>query len=253
MKLVMDERLKHRLIGLAVVISLAAIFAPAMMKNPNRTEDNLNVHVKLPPKPQSPKIAIVDEKDMFKTIKVSRVDIPPVSDEDHLPQLAKAETLNSDLPVAHQESIAAQVEPSIDAKAIKLAVNEAAKVKVKQMTALAQNHPVKPLVPVASKPRTIVAVVAKPKVKQTIKPAVKQSVYAVQLASFSQLSNAQTLVNRLRAKGYKSNYVLIKTRQGPIYKVFAGHSPTKNDALKLKTQLASSLQLNGFVVNTGVS
>lgn len=34
MTLVIDERIKHRLIGLAVIISLGAIFAPAIMKNP---------------------------------------------------------------------------------------------------------------------------------------------------------------------------------------------------------------------------
>lgn len=33
MKLIMDEKVKHRLIGLAVIISLGAIFAPALIKN----------------------------------------------------------------------------------------------------------------------------------------------------------------------------------------------------------------------------
>lgn len=34
MKLVIDEKLKHHLVGVAVVLSLGAIFLPAMMKNP---------------------------------------------------------------------------------------------------------------------------------------------------------------------------------------------------------------------------
>lgn len=77
--------------------------------------------------------------------------------------------------------------------------------------------------------------------------------YAVQLASFSQLSNAQALVGKLNSKGYKAKFIRTSGKQGPVYKVYAGHSPRKVDALKLKSQLASAMQLNGFVVNTGVS
>ena len=72
MKLVMDEKLKHRLIGLAVIISLGAIFAPAMMKKSSqRLESNFSVNVKLPPKPLAPDVVMTDEKEMFKTIKDS--------------------------------------------------------------------------------------------------------------------------------------------------------------------------------------
>jgi DedD protein len=81
----------------------------------------------------------------------------------------------------------------------------------------------------------------------------KKGLYAVQLASFSKLANAQALVTKLQRKGYKANYVKTVARNGTIYKVYAGHSPVKSDVVKLKTQLASAMQMNGFVVNTGVS
>jgi DedD protein len=90
-------------------------------------------------------------------------------------------------------------------------------------------------------------------VKNNSKAVTRKEVYAVQLASFSHLNNAQSLVNRLRAKGYKANYTKTANNRGAVYKVFAGNSPRKLDVLKLKTQLATAMQINGFVVNTGVS
>lgn len=77
MKLVIDEKLKHRLVGVAVVLSLGAIFLPAMMKKSSqRLENHFSVKVQLPPKPTTPNVAITNEKEMFETIKVAKVEIP---------------------------------------------------------------------------------------------------------------------------------------------------------------------------------
>lgn len=79
MKLIMDEKVKHRLIGLAVIISLGAIFAPALIKKSSQSpESNFSVNVKLPPKPLPPDVVITDEKEVFKTIKVAKTEIPPI-------------------------------------------------------------------------------------------------------------------------------------------------------------------------------
>ncbi len=257
MKIVMDEKLKHRLIGLAVIISLGAIFAPAVMRKSNqRAEDNFSVNVKLPPKPVTPNVAVTDEKDMFKTIKISRVDVPPASEENQLPELAKAEPLKVEPTVSTNESEVAAVEPDLQAESIQLALDKTAQVKAHQVIKLAANKAVKRIA-AAPIPKKNVVHVAQAKVKPPVHMNAKQiahkDVYAVQLASFSQISNAQALVTRLRGKGYKANFIKLKGKQGPIYKVFAGHSPRKNDAVKLKSQLALAMQLNGFVVNTGVS
>lgn len=82
MKLVIDEKLKHRLVGVAVVLSLGAIFLPAMMKKSSqRLENNFSVKVQLPPKPTTPDVAITDEKEMFKTIKIAKIEIPPAVEQ----------------------------------------------------------------------------------------------------------------------------------------------------------------------------
>jgi DedD protein len=237
MKLVVDEKLKHRLIGLAVIISLAAIFAPAVMKKSSQHLDHkLSVHVKLPQKPVAPDVVLTDEKEMFKTIKVARVNIQPVTEERQLTELVKAEPVH-------------------------LALNEAANHRAKKIIKTAatqsvkQSIPIKQPVKVALKQKAVPAQVVQKQITGVIKkPVIKRDIYAVQLASFSQLINAQALVDKLRLKGYKANVVKTSANEGEdVYKVYAGHSPDKLEVIRLKAQLASTMQLRGFVVNTGVS
>jgi DedD protein len=252
MKLVIDEKLKHRLIGLAVIISLVAIFAPAIMKKSSqRLENNLSVTIKLPTKPLAPNVVLTDEKELFKTIKIAKVNIPAVTEKDQLPELAKAEIIHSDALQEDKVQEIAQADIKSNEKPIKIALNQVVKHSAKNAIKVAVNKPIASHAPViALKSKTVkknIKLVAKSK------PVPKADVYAVQLASFSQLTNAQTLVNKLRHKGYKATFAKVPGKQGPVYKVFAGHSPRKVEVLKLKNQLASAMQLNGFIVNTGVS
>jgi len=257
MKLVIDEKLKHRLIGMAVIISLGAIVAPAMMKKSSQTMDtNYSVRVKLPVKPEEPSIAIADGKEVFKTIKLARVNVPPVSEESQLPGIAKADVLHEELVTLNELPSLGRNESSSSLEPVQLALDKAAKNTVKAATQIALRT-VEPEV----KP-TVLSSTTKLKQMKRAKPIVASSsqktpvrgpVYAVQLASFSRLANAQALVNRLHRKGYKASYIRVATKSGISYKVYAGHSPRKTEAVRLKTQLANAMQLDGFVVNTGVS
>jgi DedD protein len=259
MKLVMDEKLKHRLIGLAVIISLGAIFAPAIMKKSSQSlENNYSVNIKLPPKPLVPDVVSSNEQDVFKTIKVAKVKLPSVSEDHQLPELVRAETIKSDSINTNKATAVARTESEVKSEPIQLALNEAAQSTVKKAINVAAVNPKKALPVIATRGKAVVKP-AKAKVrtvqvaraKTTL--ASKRDVYAVQLASFAQLSNAQSLVSRLHTKGYKANFIKASGKNGPIYKVYVGHSPSKLDVLKVKTQLASAMQLNGFIVNTGVS
>lgn len=254
MKLVVDEKLKHRLVGVSVILSLGAIFLPAMMKKSSqRLEHNFSVNVKLPPKPTAPNVAVTDEEQMFKTIKVAKaVDITPstngqveaLSDsKDFIPtavitkdNLAQVSPLDEEAP----ESVVLPLD---------IALNEVVNTAVKKevLAVKTSEKPVKVAV------KTIKPVLAKTNVAKVVNKSIAKDVYALQLASFSKLANAQALVSKLHRKGYKANYIRIANRNGVIYKVYVGHSPIKNHVVKLKSQLASAMQLNGFVVTTGVS
>lgn len=71
----LDERLKHRLIGMIVILSLMIIFLPPMMKQSTHHFDELTSY-RLPKKPSMPKISVLNKKEMFKKVKIAAVSIP---------------------------------------------------------------------------------------------------------------------------------------------------------------------------------
>ncbi len=212
MKFLMDERLKHQLTGLIVIVSAAVIFIPAMMKHSNRHfEDSMGISFKLPSKPVPPKVSIPNQNTMFQSVKASSVDMPI--------------------------AIAEPPHPSTIAKAISLSqppVSEIAKIK--------------PAIPQSPPKVALVAIN-----KNTVSSVVSKINYGIQLASFSQQRNAEYLVERLRKQGFVASYKTLNGKQGLLYRVIAGHLDKKNDALNLQKKLATNMQLNGYVVKTGVS
>jgi DedD protein len=194
---------------------------------------------------------MTDEKEMFETIKVAKVKIAPV-----LPQkvttVAKKEDFIQSVPVVNHAAVSvAKVESTPSnkgvTKPIELALTNAAKnvlkkqvIKVTTNTVKFRGEVQKQKIPVVAKTNRSYAVS-------------KKGIYAVQLASFANLSNAEALVNKLRSQGFTANYIKTSSRRGVMYKVFTGHSPVKSDVMKIRAQLATAMQLNGVVVNTGVS
>lgn len=224
MKFVMDERVKHRLTGLIVILSIAAIFLPAIMKKSNqRFEENVSFSVRLPAKPLPPEVAVTDEKTVFQSVKVARVDIP-TEIEIKPAQITKAEpiSIKSDAPVAPIHS-------------------------VNKRTTLSNASIESVVVP------AVQAAVAPKKLANTVVGAAKKEVYAVQLASFTQRNNAMSLVARLRSKGYVATCNKANGKQGVYYKVIVGQLHQRNEAINLQKKLADSMRLNGFIIKTGVS
>lgn len=229
MKFFIDERNKHRITGIIVILSIAAIFIPALMKKSNqRLEESMSISVRLPAKPDMPAVIMKSEKDMIKSVKVAKVDIPKISDTPSSIQLVKAQQLShpsnvpSVIPVVKSEKVMAKtdlVSPTIKAAREKVRI-------LQENTLLAK----------------------------AVTLSSKREFYSVQLASFSQLNNAESLVGRLRQLGYKANYSKINTKQGgAFYKVTVGELNQKNDAEILQKKLASTIQLNGFVIKQQIS
>ncbi|QRN03764.1 SPOR domain-containing protein [Legionella sp. MW5194] len=256
MKFTMDERVKHRLVGIAVILSVVAIFMPAIMKKSSqRFDDNVSMSVKLPPKPALPQVSMPEEKEMFKTVKVAHVDIPPI-DEEARPAstLAKAEPLSQ---MNKGPVIVAEEKPAKNAPAIAMADVKPAVVKTQapptRLTQIKKPALVKPV----SKP-TPVQVAARKTNPAVSKPlatanAVARYGYAVQLATFSQQRNAVALIARLKSKGYQARFNKVVDNKGTVYKVIVGNMKERQQAQKLQQQLASAIQLNGFIVTTRVS
>ena len=230
MKFLLDQRLKHRVIGGVVIASLAAVFLPAMMKQSNyRFDQSTSVAIRLPPKPVAPKVAVKDEKQLFSTVNTPKVSIPKVTETAQLPTMIHAESISS----------AAKIDPVLAKHDL---VSSPAVTKVAAAP-----------VPAAPKPKAIVAKKIGKKAETVAVKSVQKGAYVVQLASFTQQNNAKLLVNKLRSKGYNANYLTSASKSGSIYKVVVGGLKHREEALNLQKKLASSLQLNGFVIKTGVS
>lgn len=256
MKLVIDEKLKHRLIGIAVIVSLFAIFAPAVMKKSSqRFDKNVNLDIQLPARPGEPRIVKADEEQVFKTVKVAHVELNNDLQSREIPELAEA------LPIKPEpEDLAvndvARVGATTAATHVALTqVAKADKGRAGQSLKLATANTVKGLkskagAKLAQAKKTTAA---KPKSAAVLaRKSVKAPGYAVQLASFSNKTNAVSLMYRLKSKGYKAQVAKVNGRQGAYYKVMVGNLAKKQEALKLREKLAEAVKINGFIV-TGVS
>lgn len=71
----------------------------------------------------------------------------------------------------------------------------------------------------------------------------KKEQYAVQLASFSQINNAKSMVQLLKDKGFSAYY----SKQGNSWRVLVGQMERKHEALHMQQKLARK-QLSGYVV-----
>ena len=79
-------------------------------------------------------------------------------------------------------------------------------------------------------------------------------IFSIQVASFTQKSNADVLVGKLKNKGFNASYNKDTNKNGKIfYHVVVGKLRQRGKAVDLQKELASSMQLNGFIVQSEVS
>ena len=279
MKLVMDERLKHRLVGLLVIISLSAIFVPGIVKKSNQRFDSVNaqvVSVRLPDKPPVLAVTVPDHKALFKRAQVAHVDISiDKQSVQSVATISKAERLrplSSDEMRLVNQSISAPVnEPSTYSKVV--AIRDMQRDDIEENTIKGTSLPEQSFVsksklvavnlrkvpdagtfahpPSTAKAMTkTIAVKSVAKQPLAVKKAVPASVgnYSVQLATFSKKKNAYTLMNQLSKKGYRPQFIEIATPNETIYKVLVGNFVKREEARYLQHQLIKQTALNGFIV-----
>ena len=92
MKKVFDERTKHRVVGVIVVLALMIIFLPPMMRESDKNLDEFTSY-RIPKKPPLPKVTILEPKAAFRVVKTTQVTVPKMGAPVHS-NLARAEPLN---------------------------------------------------------------------------------------------------------------------------------------------------------------
>lgn len=221
MKFYLEEHIKHRIIGVVVLASIAMVFLPAVMKQSNyRFDKKMQVAVKLPDKPAVPKVEEPNVKAMFKEIKTAKVNIPKVKEDIQLKEvrattLAHATTNNQNL--NNHPRVARSEIPAIISKNVS---NTAASKSMKKSSS-GQNA-----------------------------KASKKDIYNVQLASFKLEKNAKILVRKLRGQGYLATYGKYTGKNGTVYAVMVPKLE-REDAELVRNQLAVSMRLDGLIIKTG--
>lgn len=215
MKWLLDDKIKHRLIGFAVLLSIAIIFIPAMIKKSNQhLDEKMSLTIHLPPKPAFTEVSAEKPKNLFKTMKVAHVVLPQVVEKkEETIKIARAESL-SGLTMANRSYLQKTPVVAVNTQRVNKQINK-------------------------QKPAPIIA-----SVKAPTKPLPsKLEMFSVQLASFSRLDNAQLLVQQLHKKGFKATY----EKQGDKYRVLVGQLQLEQ-ARNLQRKLASATQMTGFIV-----
>jgi DedD protein len=234
MKLEFNDKIKHRLIGLAVLFSIALIFLPAAFKKSNQRLDNdLTMNIKLPPKPSVKTLAEKDEQVMFQHAKLAKVDLQAVPEESQLPQLSRAKPLEKHQ-LAHNEPV--NNEPQLKKKGApkqQLVLNTKPELTVTNKQ-------------ISSKKTLRINTSHHKQEKKTLSN--KATSYSVQLAVFSQYSNAASLKRSLLEKGYPVKITKLNKKGKTLYKVYVGEEDKQQQANRLKEKLALNYNLHGFVV-----
>jgi len=194
----MEQKLKERLVGAAVLVAVAVIFIPIIFTDSPETEVILGSNI--PEKPEtnfSSRIIPVIESD-------DKSSSTPIDSEN----IESGKSLQNDAPIIEQKVVAEKVISTKENNAEKILTTE-----VEGNT------------------------------------TVGLSAWIVQLGSFTEEDNAQSLNEKLRTAGYPSFVEPLK-RDGKIsYRVRVGPEIKRSEADMLLKKLKEKMQLDGIVVS----
>ncbi|AEF99053.1 SPOR domain-containing protein [Methylomonas methanica] len=241
----MDQELKQRLIGAAVITALAAIFVPMLFDDPidesGKSINELKIP-ELPAKAQDVEIMPLPEKveDVATLAEEKKPDAPAVVYEGD-----EEADLEPSRPLAH---IGAKDTALPSAPPVKFVEPDAEEEDVAIRPAPVAK-PVKPapVAPVAEAPvKAVKPVVVEPAAKPAAAAESAVTRLYLNAGSFSQLSNAQSLQDTLKKQGFAASIKEVVTEKGKIYKVRVGPMLDKAKAQAVKSKL-SQINVNSFV------
>ncbi len=202
----MENSLKQRIIGAIVLIALAIIFLPAILKE--KTSSGTFVS-KIPEKPQELADYQVDTK-KIDDLMADKQEKPANEQK----SLGEGET-----------SLAGENNPEID--------EVEPKVDLIDEKIVSSNRKVKTDSNKEDKSVSPPAIVEQPRVAEsTISDKYQDAAWVIQVASFSKVLNATNLVKKLKNKSYKAYRREFKTADKTVFRVFVGPYIEKQAAEK---------------------
>ena len=209
----MDQKLKQRLTGAVVLVSLAVIFIPIILEGPDDEWTPRSHSI-----PEAPSVEYQAE-----------VELP--------------------LPLP-EETPASPAIPEPEPETASGTQSESIVVEEPLETAVVESRPAPVKVPVPVKtPDPVPVVPTKPASTPPVSdPASSLAGWYIQVGSFSQEMNATGLRERIAAWGFDVRTQKINTGKGTAYRVLVGPAASRAKAEKLRDKLVSKHQIKGIVV-----
>jgi len=219
-----ENSLKQRLVGAIVLIALAVIFLPAVLKEKAQKTPFVS---QIPPKP----IGLMAQD---------------LSDESK----QKIRQTEAELDKLQQQKQAQSDESADEEQTTEVAQIESGKMAEGNDTSKAEkttdNTEKTAETPSVAKTETKKAAVP---TKQTINAQFKDAAWVIQVASFSSEDNAAKLVEKLQKAGHKSFRHEVKTRSGKrLYRIYAGPYIEKSSAEKALKAVDKVAETHGMLV-----
>jgi len=206
----MEQGLKERLVGAAVIVILAVIFIPMLLDD---TEDQEVVitETNIPPKPEN-------------------MPLPPSVDERIIP--ADSNFSSRIIPVQEEPAVEEVKEPVVQ--------------KTEEAVPPAEKKETTSPKPAQTAGQKSAAAAGKNDEPAT---NVGVSAWVVQLGSFSSEKNAQELNQKLKKAGFRSFVEPLKQNNTTSYRVRVGPELRRSDAQIIKEKLKSTMQIEGIIVH----
>ena len=212
----MEERLKHRLVGAAVLVLLAVVFVPIVLDIPDEGHGAASV-APIEGIPERP-------DDRGESSVISTLELP------RTPRL--------DAEVERERTRQASSPNAVDRRVLP---ETPARVSVSAGASDPAAHDAPASVSVSAGAERPAAVPG----PESAAPA---GGWIVQLGSFQKAENAHALEKRLRAKGYSAFVESGDSVQGEVFRVFVGPMPDRGQAADSATELRREMKLEGIVM-----
>ncbi|WP_168204146.1 SPOR domain-containing protein [Aliikangiella coralliicola] len=235
----MENSLKQRIVGAIVLIALAVIFLPSILKEKSKTEP---FQTQIPDKPAS----LVENKvpdEVVDDIQQTRKTLDKLENSQRKSKTTDQKSLadnqsNSSTSASQEKAVEPNTELSkstkTEIKTVKSDVDKTVPAKVVPKKIVKQS-------PENQKVKTAAA--------ETIGPQFKDAAWVIQVASFSSKDNAVRMVEKLKKAGHKA-YRRKGTngRNKSIYRIFVGPFIEKSRAAKDLDKVAKVTDNKGILL-----
>ncbi|MFT6388838.1 MAG: DedD protein [Cellvibrionaceae bacterium] len=220
MELSLEENLKQRLVGAAVLVALAVIFLPALFDKDERTA--INTTSLIPPAP------VIDPVVVARPNKPETIKIPPAEElfqHGFVEEDIKSDDTDENKQADDTNLVSSTVKPEI-----KPAPKQKIKPTLKSKPAATEGKPK----PVVSKP--------------TLSSSGVPVGWVVQAASFKSAQTAKNFNDKLIKADYKAYFKSVDTAKGKYFRVFTGPYIDEQQAIDTKRVIDKAYKVSSRVL-----